>query len=280
MAGRWGYTVAYSYLFMCMANYLILIGDSVQASVYWEDLCPPWACFIGTLLLLPLNQFRTLSGLTLLSAISFATVVATLALCLWTLLTTPSCEPLKREHGFFDYSSCISGFVFAFAGQNIMLEMQAEMKTPSDFPKAVWLSFSTLFAVYAIVAILSYLACGENTPGDLLLVLPRDWKKSCAGVLMVLHLMVTYTISQQVLNRAICAYLMPEALQDGAVARLKWFAVTSMMMAACFSIANLIPLFQERVEVSNEDPSQLQPRLFWEMLILLICEIGTSRLAL
>ena len=63
---------------------------------------------------------------------------------------------------------------------------------------------------------------------------------------MVIHLMVTYTISQQVLSRAICAYLFPEALQDGIVARFKWFLVTSGMMAACFLVANLIPLFQER----------------------------------
>lgn len=112
--------------------------------------------------------------------------------------------------------------------------------------KQVWLSFSTLFTVYATVAVLSYLACGENTPGDLLLVLPHDWRKSAAGVLMVIHHMVTYTISQQVLSRAICAYLLPEALQDGIVARFKWFFVTSAMMAACFLVANLIPLFQER----------------------------------
>ena len=141
-AGRYGYAVAYSYLCMCMANYLILIGDSVQASIYWEVICSPSACFIGAILLLPINQFRTLSGLTLLSVISFATVVATLILCLWTLLTNPSCESRGRTgHGFLDYSSCISGFVFAFTGQNIMLEMQAEMKTPSDFPKAAsgWL---------------------------------------------------------------------------------------------------------------------------------------------
>ena len=197
MAGRYGYAVAYLYLFMCMTNYLVLIGDSVQASLYWEGICSPWACFIGAVLLLPFNQFRTLSGLTLLSAISFATVLLTLFICLWTLLSNPSCEPVKHSHGFLDYSSCLSGFVFAFTGQNIMLEMQAEMKTPSDFPKSVWLSFTILFLVYFVVAVLSYLACGDNTPGDLLLVLPHDWRKSLAGMLMVLHLIVTYTISQQ-----------------------------------------------------------------------------------
>lgn len=278
-AGRYGYAVAYSYLFMCMANYLILIGDSVQASIYWEDICSPSACFIGAILLLPINQFRTLSGLTLLSVISFATVVATLILCLWTLLTNPSCEsPGRTGHGFLDYSSCISGFVFAFTGQNIMLEMQAEMKTPSDFPKAVWLSFSTLFTVYATVAVLSYLACGENTPGDLLLVLPHDWRKSAAGVLMVIHLMVTYTISQQVLSRAICAYLLPEALQDGIVARFKWFFVTSGMMAACFLVANLIPLFQDIVNLTGALLSSQVVFILPSVLFLAVCPYEVAKL--
>lgn len=280
MAGQYGYTVAYSYLFMCMANYLILIGDSVQASIYWEVICSPLACFIGAILLLPINQFRTLSGLTLLSMISFATVVATLILCLWTLLTNPSCESSGGSpgHGFLDYSSCISGFVFAFTGQNIMLEMQAEMKTPSDFPKAVWLSFSTLFMVYATVAVLSYLTCGEDTPGDLLLVLPHDWRKSAAGVLMVIHLMVTYTISQQVLSRAICAYLLPEALQEGVLARFKWFFVTSGMMAACFLVANLIPLFQDIVNLTGALLSSQVVFILPSVLFLAVCPYEAAKL--
>ena len=244
-AGRYGYMVLYVYLFMCMANYLIVLGHSVQASIYWKSICQPWACFIGTVLLLPLNQFRTLSGLTLLSVVSFATIVITLALCLWTLLTNASCQPQHREPGFFDYNSCISGFVFAFAGQHIMLEMQAEMKNPEHFPTAVYLSYLILFLVYTMVAVLSYLACGKNTPGDLLLVLPSGWRKSLAGVLMVIHLMVTYTISQQVLNRAICVYFLPGALVEGPSARFKWFLVTSGVMAACFTLANAIPLFQD-----------------------------------
>ena len=158
-AGRYGYMVLYFYLFMCMANYLIVLGHSVQASIYWTSTCQPWACFIGTILLLPLNQFRTLSGLTLLSMVSFATIVTTLALCLWTLLTNASCQPQQRELGFLDYNSCISGFVFAFAGQHIMLEMQAEMSiSPMLFSYHIqycflftlWWQFSPIWRVARI----------------------------------------------------------------------------------------------------------------------------------
>ena len=78
-------------------------------------------------------------------------------------------RPQHSSPSFLDYSACISGMVFAFTGQPIMLEMQAEMREPQHFPKAVWLSYSILFVVYTCVAVLSYLACGRSTPGDILL---------------------------------------------------------------------------------------------------------------
>ena len=244
MAGRYGYGVLYIYLFMCMANYLIVLGDSVQAVIYWKPVCGAVGSLAGAALLVPLNQFRTLTALTFLSALSFATILATLGLCLLTLLSEASCTGQHNSPSFLDYSACISGIVFAFTGQPIMLEMQAEMKEPQHFPKAVWLSYSILFVVYSFVAVLSYLACGNATPGDILLVLPEDWRKSLAGALMVIHLMVTYTILQQVLNRAICVCFLPGALEQSFLARLKWFGVTSCVLAACYSLANLVPLFQ------------------------------------
>ena len=248
----YGYFVLYTYIFMTMANYMIVLGDAVQSCLYVFDISRLTACFIGALLLLPLNQFRTLSGLSVLSVVSFATVLATLMLCLWTLLTAPVClHASTRDEGYMQYSSAISGFVFAFAGQHIMLEMQVEMRESSEFPKAVSLAFSVLFAVYTMVSLLAFRACAENTPGNLLLVLPADWRKSTSGALMVVHLLVTYTISQQVLNRAICLYLVPSALGEGATARAKWLGITTASMLACCLVANLVPLFQDLVNLTG-----------------------------
>ncbi|CAE7939407.1 slc36a4 [Symbiodinium sp. KB8] len=250
--GMYGYFVLYTYIFMTMANYMIVLGDAVQSCLYVFNIPRLTACLIGALLLLPLNQFRTLSGLSVLSVVSFATVLGTLMLCLWTLLTAPVClHGSANDGGYVQYSSAISGFVFAFAGQHIMLEMQVEMRTSSEFPKAVCLAFSVLFAVYTMVSLLAFRACAENTPGNLLLVLPADWRKSTSGALMVVHLLVTYTISQQVLNRAICLYLMPSALGAGANARVKWLGCTTICMLACCLVANLVPLFQDLVNLTG-----------------------------
>jgi len=251
-AAVYGYAVLYVYLFLTMANYMIVLSDSVQAVLYSHRLCRPASSLLGALVLLPANQLRSLSGLSLLSALSFATVLATLAICLWVLLTGQAgCTGSRSEPGFFQYSSSVSGFVFAFAGQHIMLEMQAEIRVPAHFPRAVYLAFSVLFAVYLAVAVLAYSACGDATPGELMLVLPYDGRKSLAGALMVVHIAVTYTIAQQVFNRALCVYFVPMALGSGTGARATWFCVTTASMALCYTIANSIPLFQDVVNITG-----------------------------
>ncbi|CAE8605502.1 unnamed protein product [Polarella glacialis] len=252
-AACWGYGVLYVYLFMTMTNYMIVLSDSIQMVLYWIRVCRPAAGLVGALLLVPTNQLRSLSGLTWLSAISFGTILGTLGICIWELLgDDPNCSGEVRQAGFLQYAGAVSGFVFAFAGQQIMLEMQAEMSQPSDFPKAVYLAFSLLFVVYLIVCILSYNACGDGTPGELLLVLPEGGgAKSVAGMLMVVHLIISYTILQQVFNRGLCIAFMPGALEQGPRASAKWFAVTSCSMIACVGLAVSIPLFQDIVSFTG-----------------------------
>mmetsp|Transcript_25384 Transcript_25384/g.84855 ORF Transcript_25384/g.84855 Transcript_25384/m.84855 type:complete len:325 (+) Transcript_25384:184-1158(+) len=244
-----------------MANYLIVLATAVRSAAQpvrsalhaSGPLCQPVATLIGTLVLLPGNQLRTLSGLVGLSAVSFATICATVVICLWTLVSgMGACddEP-SASMGFLDYNASMCGFIFAFSGQSIMLEMQAEMRQPRDFPKAVQLSFSTLFTVYTLVVVLSYHTCGRGTPGELLQVVPPGGWSIAVGVLMIIHMTVTYTILQQVLTRACCLFLVPGALGQGPSARAKWFVVSTVLMALAYVVANSVPLFTDIVNLTG-----------------------------
>merc|ERR1712039_116110 len=142
-------------------------------------------------------------------------------------------------------------FAFAFQGQNIMLEMQAEMKKPSDFPKAVTVSTTLLFLIYLASTTVARATCGANTPEQLLQVLPDGPWKVIVGVLMIVHLVITYTILQQVLNRALCLAVMPSALDYGCVAHLHWFSVTTFVMVFAWFLANTIPLFEDIVNIQG-----------------------------
>mmetsp|Transcript_4957 Transcript_4957/g.8660 ORF Transcript_4957/g.8660 Transcript_4957/m.8660 type:complete len:503 (+) Transcript_4957:23-1531(+) len=260
-AGIVGYFVLYTYIFLVMSNYLIVLATAVQSVFYSTLICRSAAAAIGCALLLPGNQFRTLAGLTTLSGISFLTILITIAVCLWTLSETSAkggavCKGGAAEGddmapGFLDYNAAACAFIFAYSGQAIMLEMQAEMKAPADFPKAVWCSFSTLMVVYALVASAAFYVCGAATPGELLDVLPNTPRQTAVGILMVIHLIVTYTILQQVITRAVCLHFWPHALGQGVKARAVWCSTSTGIMGAAYIVANTIPLFSDIVNITG-----------------------------
>jgi len=93
------------------------------------------------------------------------TIAATLVLCICLMSGgSGNCIGTPSSPGLVDYNAAACSFIFAYAGQSIMLEMQAEMKQPNDFPKAVGFSFSTLLVAYILVTVISYWQCGASTP--------------------------------------------------------------------------------------------------------------------
>ena len=155
------------------------------------------------------------STLPALSVLSVATIALTVVGCLFDMIRqqaeastgTGGCSGMSGTGSFIEYNSAVGSFIFAYCGQHIFLEMQAEMRQPADWPKAVASSFSTMFALYILVVSVAYQTCGDKTPDELLNVLDGNAFKSVIGIMMVLHLIVTYTIMQQVLTRAICLRL-------------------------------------------------------------------------
>jgi len=134
-AGLVGYGIVYFYLFTTLGGYIVVLARAVRATVWQLDVCQPVATAINCLLLLPSNQVRTLSGLTILSAVSVVTIVLTLGICLGTLMqlaghsSREACTGLPAD-GSFDtgLNANVGSFIFAYTGQAVMLELQAEMK--------------------------------------------------------------------------------------------------------------------------------------------------------
>lgn len=247
------YFMLYFYLLLLLGDYLITLAKSIQGIFWSVDLCQPVATGIACVLLLPSNQFRTLGGLTVLSALSFATVCVVLAIYTATVLHKASvgeqCVAQKIEpvSGFMPVAGAISKFVFAYSGQNIYLEMQAEMKEPAKFVRSMNVGLPILASVYMALSLVSVLSCGDYTPRYILDALEYDWTRTFANVLMLAHMIVSYTISQQVLSRAIALRVFPICLTAGAKGRTTWFMLTSSLMVIGFFMANLIPLFDDFV---------------------------------
>lgn len=254
------YTSLYLYLLLLLGDYFITLSKAVQSIAWSTDLCRPLAGVITAVLLIPSNQFRTLNGLTYLSIMSFGTVLIVLAIYLGTILTSTGgegreCVPETiKPHGtgaaaLLSVAGSLSKFIFAFSGQKIFLEMQAEMKEPELFVRSMNLALPTLASVFMLIAVVSLVRCGDHTPSYILDALEYNWTRTFANVLMFAHLVVSYTISQQVLARAIAIRALPRALSVGASGRATWFLLTTVQMIFGWTMANLIPLFGDFVSL-------------------------------
>mmetsp|Transcript_14565 Transcript_14565/g.40165 ORF Transcript_14565/g.40165 Transcript_14565/m.40165 type:complete len:184 (-) Transcript_14565:448-999(-) len=91
-----------------------------------------------------------------------------------------------------------------------------------------------------------------DPPGFLFDVIPRGLNRKVAGLLLWIHVVVSYAINSQ----AICAsmdrlFLSKMRLFESATDRQRWLILTSGMVASTFLVANAIPFFKDLVSFTG-----------------------------
>jgi len=283
------YFVLYVYLFLLLGDFLLVAAKSVQGFFYDVKICLPTAALLSCLWLLPSNQFRTLSNLTVLGAVSTLTITAVLGICLKEAIFPASGESCEKHvnlkaaggsshahlsptytgisflHTFLNINGSISTMIFAFSGQKIFLEMVSEMKNPAEFPKACHVAFPYLLIIYLLIAGLTYGYCGEATPDYLMDIVPYGTLRRITNLLMFIHIGISYTITQQVLSGALHRRFFPDNLhnmldfslgmrhllqQDRAWrSQFQWFLISSGLLFLSFMLSSAVPFFEGLVQL-------------------------------
>ena len=126
------------------------------------------------------------------------------------------------------------------------------MTKPEDFRKALNVAQPFLCSVYVIVCCVCYAYYGDSAPHYLLDVLNYNWTRTFAGCLMFVHMIISYTITQQVLTRALHLMLFPETVNalypkdEGYVKGcLHWFGISTALMIGAYVFTGLIPFFSQ-----------------------------------
>ena len=251
------------FLFTLLGDYLLVLALSVQEMFYGWRLCRPAAAGIACGVLVVTNQLRTLRAVAVATIVGTVTITTTVGLSL--ARAGLGSEPTYDDDGdhphdrflvasppWKAFTESISTIGFAYAGQTIYPEMISEMRRPQDFPKALWCSTPYLCLVYLVVGVVAYATYGESAPPYLLDVLSYNWTRRAGGALMCVHMVVSYTITQQILTRALHARLFPSTVNalrpDDADFRrgaLHWFAISSTLMASAYVVAGAIPVFSQ-----------------------------------
>ena len=256
--GYLGYGFLYVYIFLVLGEYQIVLAKSVQGVFYETRLCRPVAGIIASLIVTLSTQTRTMHKIAFLSIVSVVTIFLVLVICLDDIAKSSG----DHEHdvvasvSFWDFFGAMSSFVFAWSGQKIYLEIMNEMKEPEDFPKSLYGAYPFILLGYIIVCCVTYGFLGRDAPGYLLDALDYDWKRSFASCMMFLHMQISYTLNMQVLARAVHRWWDPSAAStlSGSFAhvaksRWQWFTITGIITFNAWLVSNLIPFFDDFVEL-------------------------------
>ena len=245
----WG--AVYTNLSMSLASYLLVIAKTLEGIFYGSSgsWCDPFVSLVAALLLIPLNQIRSMHGMSYLAIVSFITIALSVALILGKVgtldrtdvVTTAGTSPGLDFWGFF---GAMSGFIFAYAGQSIYMEFMAEMVTPTKFPKSLSVGAPSIYLLYLISSTIQYSFTGQNTVSYMPDALPNDAIKVIANVSLLIHMLISYNITNQVLTRAIHVKLFPRtANASTCTARLHWFFISLGFLFLSWIVSNAVPFF-------------------------------------
>lgn len=261
--------------------YLLTIAKSLQIAVEADGTDP--LCFYQYSLfaaggLFVFLQFRTLSGIAYAALLSDVAIIAAIALILVFMDDTASSldgvdflalaknttnadlitvAPSPSTHfssllwpkpgTFLQIYGRTSTMVFAYQGQSIYYEIMREMKSSSDFPKAIFAASTIMGSVYLATCTISVWMMGQNVPEFLPDAIPVShvMVRRIVGWLLAFHVLVSYTLTNQPLASKFHAVLSPNTLLDYASWRGKlwWLIITSALLCFSFLIANAIPFF-------------------------------------
>lgn len=242
-----GYIVVYGIGFTALSSYSLVIAQNIQNLFYDQHLCLYWAYLIAFCLVFPFNQLRTMHNITLLSLLSFAAILAVVAICLvFLFMDGAACNgSASPALDYYNTFGALGSFIWAYAGVSYYLEMLAEMKQPEDFAtKAGTGALLLSTSLYALTISMTYAKCGENTPDSVVDVIPDGPWKRIASVLIIFHIMVTYAINNQVTVRGFfSATGLSVGLEPGLKGRLVWCIAASIISGLAMCLTMAIPQF-------------------------------------
>ena len=251
MRVNWGATAIY---------YLIATADGIQDILGRNSSignCSYKRSIVAALLLLVPTQCRDFHAISkYLSAPSSLAIVTLLFIIIGNLFynnhsgnndfgKTTTTGPLPGTSPL-DFLESLSAFVFAYQGQSIYLELMSEMKDARQFPRSCNFAYIVMCSMYGLTVVVAYGFRGIDTPEFLPDILPAGAARTMAGILVVMHITVSYVIACQPLHTWLHSTIFPKTFHGESLrGSLDWFFVTFGYIAFSFCVGNLIPFFAD-----------------------------------
>lgn len=132
--------VVYLFILMVLANYLLIMAESLQNvfATTFPNVCKYWFSLISVGLLIPIVQIRTLNSTKILLIINITSLTISILTALSSLFITGVEQSLEANHAkteviasdltFLTFFDGLAIFAFAYSGSILYVEIMSEMK--------------------------------------------------------------------------------------------------------------------------------------------------------
>lgn len=246
--------VYYTNLFLVLGDYILVMSHAVAAMVE-ERLCLPTAGVVASTLMFAVSQLRTMANLGRSAAI---VSLISLALVIFQCLIAARHKDTNATDGepgvyipppddvtLLRKLSALASIGFATGSQKLFLNIRHEMKHRQEAPKSLGLALSVFGFVYVGICLLA----GPNPPSFLFDDIPNGWNRQVAGLLLWIHVAVSYAINSQAICSSVdrlCVHRI--TLGDLHLhPRRRWLLITLFLAVSSYLVANVVPFFKDLV---------------------------------
>jgi len=238
--------------FLGNATYLLTMGQALQGTFYWLEICLPTAVLISCLCLMPVIVcMRYLSDTVWLCFLNLFLIFAVLGIVLGQLWSTGPLDGVETflfadDLSFSSMFGALTNVVYAFTGQWIYFEMMAEMSAPEDFPHVFAVNAPLQVMMYLVVACTGYHYAGSKAEGYFLDNLPLGASLSWSSGFLLAHVCIAFLLKNSIIARYFHGLVSPRRAQEaGLVAHAEYAACACVLLVISYFIANVIPFFSD-----------------------------------
>lgn len=251
-----------SFMVGMMVLYLLSAGKGFGMLFYHSHIClPNWVIYAALVLFPFAATARHMGSWQSLVWINVATLMGTVLIPLGYYVINGTQEikvPGSEVEMFSELSpnmilSGLSTFTFGMTSQFMLVEIIAEMKEPSDTPKA-YAGYSAPFqlVMFSVAGIGGYLYMGNKVNGMMNENLPFGIEFQVAAGCMLTHMLISYLIKGVVFCKSIHRVMdskYAHANDNRPRSWCGWVSVIGLMLCVAWFLANVVPFFGAAVDL-------------------------------
>ncbi|KAI8371331.1 transmembrane amino acid transporter protein-domain-containing protein [Radiomyces spectabilis] len=181
------------------ALYVMLAGQNISSMCQGTaaELTPPiWVIICAAIVAIPFVLFKSMKEVGFLSAFGMlATVIVVFIVLVESVKDIPNQTNIIHDPVIWDqFPIALSSIAFSFGGNPVYANVEAGMRRPQDWAKAVTGGLSTCAALYFLTAVPGYYVYGQSVQSPVYNSIPTGPAKIACAAIITAHVILAMPI--------------------------------------------------------------------------------------